>query len=667
MKKSLLLLAASAAASGCYTVETPTPEGVGAFQVAVKSMSTVGGNNVLTPLDVVNSCIKRYGTTTASVPADVRGTADCRYVIPRGPVEMAVELTALDKAGKPLNSFNGPVAFKVVPGDLSGDYTYYWAKLTNGKGTGKVRAERVYGEVRVWALDEPVTPNYAGGQIAGDPKQLPPEPASRSYVAGASGPVFLEEPTLAAIQQPRTADTRSSPFVGQFVTIGRAPESGSVLYQNCPDADLDGDGKVDPPKPVTLLVTGTDASGFFVTDITACPVVDATETEPTGYLPGTFGSIYIYNYSYPEGLDTGDLLWTLAGSLQEFTSTTQLTFPSWTVREHVRELPPEQWNKYLKLNPPVELNLRHCGVSDEPTGANTDALCGGFNNTNMKLESLESALVKVRHVRFPSVFKNCDLDGNGSVPFFCSTSSGWSHCGSPAPADVNEVTCNINCTTGVGGTVCTERNQYTGFGQFVVEMAGPGAREAGLDDSLDQRAQPQQDVLLADTVSRRTTTAYAAGVKVNLWCDLDTYYRVGDSTVTASTTDTKLPARTFTDITFASGKDFVAVLSAVPTPAPDSTTPAPRCYLAHNPGTRILLTTKDAVPDLRVECNENDADAERAQQCRLLHSVTFDVVGHLRQIQPGRPRWMVMPRDAEDLCCHPGTDGQCPRPIKACQ
>jgi hypothetical protein len=50
-----------------------------------------------------------------------------------------------------------------------------------------------------------------------------------------------------------------------------------------------------------------------------------------------------------------------------------------------------------------------------------------------------------------------------------------------------------------------------------------------------------------------------------------------------------------------------------------------------------------------------------------MHSVTFDVVGHLRQIQPARPRWMVMPRDADDLCCHPGTDGQCPRPIKACQ
>jgi hypothetical protein len=676
MKKSLLLLAATAAAaSGCYDVETPTPEGVGAFRVVVKSISTVAPTTPFPPLDVVSSCVKRYGTTTTNVPAEVRGTEGCRYVIPRGQVELEVAITALDKAGQPFK-FNGPVAFKVVPGKLAGDYTYHWTKLTDGQGTGKVRAERIYGEVRVWALDEPVTPNYSNGQISGDPKQLPPEPASRSYVAGASAPLLLEEPTLAAIQRPSTADTRSSPYVGQFVTIGRAPESGPVLYQNCPDEDRDGDGKVDPPKPVTLLVTGTAPSGFFVSDITACRVPDDTGTEPDGYLPGTFGAMYIYNYSYPEGLDTGDLLWTLAGSIQEFTSTTQLTFPSWTVREHVRELPPEQWNKYLKLHPPVELNLRHCGVSDELAGANTDALCGGFNNTNMKLESLESELVKVRHVRFPSVFQNCDLNGDGSVPFFCSTNSGtnsvWNYCGNAAPPDMNEVTCNINCTTGVGGTVCSERNQYTGFGQFVAEMAGPGHREVGLDDSLEQRSQPQQELILSDTVSRRTTTAHAPGRKVSLWCDLDTRYRVGDSTVTVSdsTPDTKLlPARTFTDITFSSGKDFVAVLSAVtvPTPPPGSTTPAPRCYVAHNSGTRILLTTKDAVPDLLVDCDVNDTDVDRRQQCRLLQSVTFDVVGHLRQIQPGRPRWMVMPRDAEDLCCHPGTDGQCPRPIKACQ
>ncbi|HEX8436828.1 MAG TPA: hypothetical protein VF697_17080, partial [Archangium sp.] len=407
MKKSLLLLAATAAVSGCYSVENAKPSGVGSFRVLVQSINAVNGSGAPQALDVVPSCIKRYGTATEQVPPEVRGTEDCRYIAPNGPVEMTLDITALDKNGQPFD-FNEAVAFQVEPGRLTGTYKYHWTTLTKGRGIGKVRAEFLYGEVRVWVKDERFEPTYVDGGIlyhtdagSADPEQFPKEPdTGRSYAAGASAPVFFAEPTLASIQRPQVPDNRSSPFVGQFVTIGRAPESGSVLYQNCPDIDVDKDGKVDvlPPKPVTLLVTGTDPSGFYVTDMTACRVPDPTE--PSGYLPGTFGSMYVYNYSFPEGLDPGDLLWTLAGSLQEFTSTTQLTFPSWSVREHVRELPPEQWNKYLNLNPPVELNLRHCGLPDSLSPGPVDKLCG-FYNDNMKLESLESALVKVHHVRFP--------------------------------------------------------------------------------------------------------------------------------------------------------------------------------------------------------------------------------------------------------------------------
>jgi hypothetical protein len=72
------------------------------------------------------------------------------------------------------------------------------------------------------------------------------------------------------------------------------------------------------------------------------------------------------------------------------------------------------------------------------------------------------------------------------------------------------------------------------------------------------------------------------------------------------------------------------------------------------------------VPELVVDCDENDKDADRAQQCRLLRRATYDVVGHFKQIQAARPRWLLMPRDVDDLCCHPGPDGQCPRPIKPC-
>ena len=316
----------------------------------------------------------------------------------------------------------------------------------------------------------------------------------------------------------------------------------------------------------------------------------------------------------------------------------------------------------------MELNLRHCALRNTLTLSNVDALCGYYTD-NMKLESLESGLVKLRHARFPQVFKNCDFDGNGEVPFFCTSGGAWGGCGTPTPAEAPEVQCNIECTTGSGAyqnTVCSERAQYSGFGQFVVELAGPGPRAAGLDDSLPLRT---QEVLLSNTTSAKTGTSYEPGAPVSIWCDLDTYVRFGSSTVTASNTDTLLPARTRKDVTIRAGEGFVAFLAKQPPPPSTETPapPAPRCSVSRNTRTRILLMTKDAVPELRVDCDEKDTDAERARQCRLMHEATFDVVGHLRHVQPGRPRWMLLPRDADDLCCHPGPGLECPRPIKPCE
>ena len=84
-------------------------------------------------------------------------------------------------------------------------------------------------------------------------------------------------------------------------------------------------------------------------------------SECAAYLPGTFGSMFVYNYNFPEGLDEGDLLFTLSGSVQEFTSTSQLVFPAWLTAERVRALPPEQWNKWLQYARPYDLAGRTCG------------------------------------------------------------------------------------------------------------------------------------------------------------------------------------------------------------------------------------------------------------------------------------------------------------------
>jgi hypothetical protein len=121
-----------------------------------------------------------------------------------------------------------------------------------------------------------------------------------------------------------------------------------------------------------------------------------------------------------------------------------------------------------------------------------------------------------------------------------------------------------------------------------------------------------------------------------------------------------LAARTVFRHTLAAGQSVIWVT------AQDAANGTVTCQVGPDARTRINIVTKDAVPDLVVGCREDDPDADRAQQCRFLHGATFDVVGHLRQVSAARPRWVVLPRDQDDLCCNPGPDMQCPRPIQPC-
>ncbi|MFL5345917.1 MAG: hypothetical protein ACJ8AT_14095 [Hyalangium sp.] len=679
-----LLLVSALAAAGCYSADgslsttEDNPSGVSSFKVEVKGLVSINADSgARTPLPLVNSCLARYGNNPNAVPATEKGTASCPYAIPKGPVGIDLAITALNGRGETLSAFNGPVSYRVTPGDLSGPYPTRWTTMKDGQGTGTVQVSHVYGQVRVWVQDEPPQVDYSDGSVAGDPSKLPPATGSYTYSTGLSTPIAFEEPTLARVQEPETYnDNRTSPFAKQFLIIGRPPESGTPLVQSCPPGyDPKDPTKKDPNdgQDVRMVVTGLDPGGFFVTDLTACHAHEYTGTgsnvrtpEPDGFLPGTYGSMYVYNYSFPEGLYPGDLIWSLSGSVQDFAATTQLTFPAWTIRESVRLGPPSTWDKYLKLVPIPELNLRHCGLDNAVSPYVTDALCG-YSYGDYKMESLESALVKLRHVRFPQIFKNCDANGNGTVPFFCPGASGgaWTSCAPDLPGDpdVPERQCNIDCTVGLGefaGKVCAERNTYTTFGQFVVEMSGPGPREAGLDDSLTKRTQ----LVSVSTTSRATASALTTGVngpgQVRVWCDTPVRVKFGAAGVQATSADFPLAANARMDHTLASGELYVAFL------ADGDIINKGQCSVAINSRTRINIVTRDAVPDLQVDCNEADTDAERARQCRLLRAATYNVTGHVRQVSAARPRWMVLPRDVDDICCFPGSEGECPKPIKPC-
>src|SRR5690606_16105059 len=184
-------------------------------------------------------------------------------------------ITALNGKGETINTFTGPVSFRTTPGDLSGSYETRWAMLTDGQGTGTVRASHLYGEFRVWVQHEPPQLDFADGGVGGNPSQLPPHDSGPyTHATGLTAPIHFEEPTLARVQEPETYnDNRGSPFAGQFLTVGRKPESGEPLAQSCPPGyDPRDPTEKDPNdgKLVTMVVTGLDPGGFFVTDMTAC-------------------------------------------------------------------------------------------------------------------------------------------------------------------------------------------------------------------------------------------------------------------------------------------------------------------------------------------------------------------------------------------------------------
>lgn len=668
-----LPLFAALVAAGCVTkTQVPIEEQVSSFVVKVEGVY-VRDSNPRQPLPVVTPCATKYGGDN-KVPAEVRGTADCRYQIPRGDVDIALQINALNTKGDAA-PLDGTVTFKAVPGDLVQDYPYRFAYMQGGELKATTRASHLYGEVVVWAEDAPPDTLYAadGGALEFT-VQDPVRP--RTYATGASQIVYFEEPTLAKIQIPDGFDNRSSPFVGQFMKIGRNPESGPPLAQSC--ADLGPDGKAQPQdgQPVTMVVTGMDPGGFFVTDLTACRIreqlldgstVAVRVGEPDGYLPGTFASLYIYNYSFPDGLDPGDLIWSISGSVQEFTSTTQLTFPAWSTRERVRTGPVSTWNKYLDLVKPVEINERICGIDNQISPFLTDSLCG-HNRRNLKMESLESGLVKVRNVRFPQVFTNCDKNGDGTVPFYCESKNAdgtwqWQDCDfttdAPQP-DAAEMQCNIDCVIGQGEFAnkrCSERSTFEGFGQYVVELTPPGPASAGMDPSLAAKT----STLNLTATSAQAGIQFTGGADVSLYCEGDARYKFGDDTVVATEQDTPLPKNTVLNAKLGGADSTVAIIASG-TPAAGA-----KCYVSWNTRTKVNLVTRDAIPELNPDCDPNNPNGDLAQQCKNTLGATYDVVGHLRHLQPGRPRWSILPRDADDVCCHPGPGLTCPKPLKACQ
>ena len=111
-----LTIAAAAlllAAPACYTKEpAAAAAAASSFRVEIKGLYPAGAvaaaDGTRAPLPVEVTCVKQYADDQTQVPADKRGTEGCRYVIPHGPVDVELAITALDADGQRFTGFSGP-------------------------------------------------------------------------------------------------------------------------------------------------------------------------------------------------------------------------------------------------------------------------------------------------------------------------------------------------------------------------------------------------------------------------------------------------------------------------------------------------------------------------------------------------------------------------------
>lgn len=379
---------------GC-TSEGRTSNGLASFRVEVIS---VNGDDLPSKDD--------------PLPAN-RGNRDERWTF---------RVQALNERNEAL-AFDGPVRLSVVPGALLGvsgaevEGRNLW--LRGGKAEGEARVRSVYGPSRLWVTDLGYDPADAGETPACANHQnddaeddilvdYPADPgcafgndaseAEGSYSVGVSQPIQYALPSIADVQGPGS----STPYAFETVDVKTA-------------------------SPQNLVVTRLTQDGFYVSDV--------GNPEPGSH------SLFVFNYATPYGTRICDELSSLSGVLVEFFGFTELSFPSFRIR---------QVNDMTKCRVPAPVVLAPEIVSE-----------------GVEMERLESALVEARGCKVPKFFgqepavdaqfgpnrSSCDLNGDGQVDFL-----------SPA-----EATCSGLCNA---DDECTEYTSFDARGNFKVRCEG---------------------------------------------------------------------------------------------------------------------------------------------------------------------------------------------------
>ncbi len=244
-------------------------------------------------------------TTAASAEAPIPFSA--------GGHTFAVTVTTYDVDGKPF-PFDGQLSLDVRPGRLTDPVR---VTAVEGAWTGTVTVEAAFGPARVWAKDEDVTDDRAP-----------------SWSAGVSPALHFQFPTIPEMQA--TDNHETNQLEGEFAELRLVDQR--------------------------VVVTETDAAGFWVSDL--------------GAAPGNYAGLYVYTFSKPpEEIVVGAQLTSLNGQNSEYLAATQLNFPTLTVLPDV------------VLTPPAAVLL------DETTACDDNAM-----------EMLEGSLVRAELPGIPASF-----------------------------------------------------------------------------------------------------------------------------------------------------------------------------------------------------------------------------------------------------------------------
>ena len=372
--------------------------------------------------------------------------------------------------------------------------------------------------------------------------------------------------------------------------------------------------------------------------------------------------MYIYNYSFPEGPLSGrpalDALRLGAGVHRHHAAHLPRV-------EHPRARPRAARRPVEQVPEPGQAGgaqPAHLRARQPAAPFLTDSLCG-HSTRNLKMESLESALVKLRRVRFPEVFKQLRrqrqrhsallLPGARAAPRVDRTATT-----TPAGLDP-DVTRSASATStapwawahfageALRGELHVQRLRPVrgGDGRPGAARGGPGRlRSPGAPRSLTAPARHSANTRRSSR-RRRGPTSCASGVQHGRCADCDFGRDASPRrTCTAARRERAL------EHTLTGTETHVSV------PAPTERSPAQR------PVPRRRDTPHPHQPHHQGRGAGPEVDCSEADRTRTRPAVQAPARGHLRRHrppaagEPARPRWIVMPRDQDDVCCYPGPD-----------